>query len=135
MGEQNKYSSFLRYKINTLSLFLHFTELCSLPMNVQLMEVSSNNQLIFNWDLGEARLCPQLHYSIQASGCGICPNSTTSNSVTCTDLQVTEQRVCNFTVNIAGCDNKNGIRPNNHVEVALKGKSYNSYIYMYCNSS
>ena len=45
-----------------------------------------------------------IHYLITASNCGVCPQTVTNTTATCTNLQPsTEIRECRFSVQIVVC--------------------------------
>lgn len=56
------------------------------PQNIRLTGVK-DSELIFSWN--EAGICPSLSYNIVSRNCGVCPNSTSATSVTCTNFTLT----------------------------------------------
>ena len=51
------------------------------PDNVHLAQVTKN-ALTFQWDPVQS-ICSYIQYKVNAEGCGVCPNTTLSASVTC----------------------------------------------------
>ena len=58
-------------------------------------------------------------YNINASNCGACPNSTTSNAVTCSGIPV-DGSTCTFSIETEACGNITG-QGSNIVTVSPKG--------------
>ena len=73
------------------------------PPNVVNLTSITGRQISFNWT---SSLCSSIEYIIM-SDCGVCPASTNSSSVMCTDFQLptdSGDTECAFTVNSRVCD-------------------------------
>ena len=69
-------------------------------MNVSLNQVM-NRILRFTWD----SIHPFSSYKVNASNCGICPNTTSSNSISCIiDIKHSIQFKCSLAVQSMTCD-------------------------------
>ena len=66
------------------------------------------NGLTFSWE-NVALNCLSLSYGIDASGCGTCPSTTNSTSVTCFGIQLGgTAQTCNISVRAITCGNITG---------------------------
>lgn len=81
---------------------------------------ASQDQLVFTWTPAILS-CQAVHYIINSTNCGSCPNITTSTSVTCSDLGLTSNKtVCRLDVKTVVCDDLvSGIGQN--IQVITKG--------------
>ena len=79
--------------------------------DLQLVNVYTN-KLIFKWN--ESSQCSSLHYDINTTNCGNCPNHT-NNSVTCGEVftNSTRKDLCIFAVKTLACESS--------LNVTLKG--------------
>ena len=65
-------------------------------------------QLTFSWSPVSPG-CSAIYYNIQASNCGICPNTTNYTNVTCTNVLVNGSgSLCSFAVRTVVCQNITG---------------------------
>ena len=71
------------------------------PSDIDCQKVGSN-VVAFNWT-EVVHQCPYFRYIITATGCGDCPNTTTSTTVTCTNLSESDYSVCTFAVQTEAC--------------------------------
>ena len=78
--------------------------------------------LTFNWSQPLNLSCDAIHYNISASGCGVCPTST-STSVTCSDVTLSPNstRLCSLSVQPVVCDNIFG-NTSNTASITLESK-------------
>lgn len=88
-------------------MFIHTSLLSpdSLPSSrpfISLVSVESR-QLKFRWS-PVALECPEVHYTINASNCGICPTTTNHINVTCTDVP-SDGSICTFALKTVVCGN------------------------------
>ena len=76
------------------------------PSDVHITDVGLK-LLTFNWSQNLDLSCDAFHYSISATGCGVCPNSTSNTSVTCTDVALSpnSSMLCSFFVLPVVCGN------------------------------
>ena len=67
------------------------------------LERFERNQLVFVWN--EIYQCPYIQYVITAINCGMCPNTTTNTTITCTlaDTSTPANRTCMFAVQTELC--------------------------------
>ena len=90
------------------------------PDNIHLAQVSKN-ALMFQW--GELGVCPNsIGYKVNATNCGVCPNTTLSTSVTCvvSSMFTRNSSMCTLSVETTVCGNNRGNRSNT-VTAILKG--------------
>ena len=67
------------------------------------------------------QLCEAVHYVINSTNCGICPNITNSTYALCSDLDLTSnERVCSLGVKTVVCDDLVGENSQN-IQVITKG--------------
>ena len=91
----------------------------SSPSDLQLIGVAPQ-QLTFSWS-SVAPNCAAIHYNILAQHCGICPSTTSHNTVVCHDMEINGNVICSFAVQIVrSCDGIVG-NASNPVQVILKG--------------
>ena len=86
-------------------------------MNISLNAVNKG-ELHFSWN-PVTPMCSAIHYNINASNCGRCPIATNSTSVTCTDVEVDDEELCNFGVSTVVCSDVIGVQK--EVAVMLTG--------------
>ena len=98
---------------------MYFVDPYPPPNNVYLMEANSS-QLIFQWS-SVVPSCKAIHYYINASNCGHCPNVTNDTTVTCTSFSL-ENQICLLAIQTVVCDNITGSE-SRRVEVILRGMS------------
>ena len=98
------------------------------PRDIRLSSAKSG-QLTFTWE-PTSQHCHSLHYLINASGCGVCPNSTTSHAVTCHLPQHYHgsQQTCSFSVQAVVCGNVAG-RHSTAVQFNMTGWLFCSFCY------
>ena len=76
-------------------------------MNVSLTDVSPN-YLTFSWTQVQSS-CRILSYAIDSTNCGLCPSSSNSTTVNCTNFQLSSVRTeCRFAVSTVICENITG---------------------------
>ena len=102
-----------------------FLSICSVsypsPSNLQLIGVAPQ-RLTFSWN-SVAPNCAAIHYNIFAQDCGICPGTTSHNTVVCHDMEIIGKVICSFAVQIVrSCDGAVG-NTSNSIQVMLKGIS------------
>ncbi len=90
--------------------------------NVRLAQVSKN-ALIFQWE--PAGVCPDsIGYKVNATNCGVCPNTTLNTSLTCVVSGVftagKESTFCSVSVETTVCGINTGNR-SSAVTAILKG--------------
>ena len=84
------------------------------------------NQLIFVWsEVTTTSQCPYIQYVITAINCGICPNTTTITTITCTlvNTSISANQACMFAVQTEVCGYILGER-SEYVTVNLHGGEY-----------
>ena len=97
------------------------------PLDIHLASVRSGT-LLFRWS-AVANNCVPLYYDIDTT-CGLCPNSTSSTSVSCGVNVSHTTEVCSFAIRSVVCSNITG-RWSDPTNVTLKGKVYTiTYNYM-----
>ena len=100
------------------------------PMDLQLA-YDGPEQLIFKWN--KTAQCLSLRYEISATGCGICPNHTMNNNITCEEVSIetnsTEESLCMFAVKAVVCENNN--KTSSKINVTLKGSVYLNCVIVY----
>ena len=71
-------------------------------------ETVGSTQLVFTW----SSQCPHIQYVVTAVNCGICPNTTTNTTVTCTLVSESEPQNCPcfFAIQPEVCESISGIR-------------------------
>ena len=69
---------------------------------IRLVNVSTG-QLTFEWN--RPLQCSLMHYEINATGCGLCPDYTDRNNITCEEVHINETglRVCVISVKVLSC--------------------------------
>ena len=80
------------------------------PPNIYLISVS-HGQLIFNWTF-ISQDCPTLYHKVNSSGCGECPNISTSKSTVCRNYKLnvsTSPQLCLLSVESVVCDSLHGV--------------------------
>ena len=87
------------------------------PNDVQLI-ATNPMALVFIWSPPSGS-CPSLTYHIDAQNCGICQNSTTASTTTCTNF--TLSTVCTMKVYSITCGNLKSNSSSNVVRVDLTG--------------
>lgn len=92
------------------------------PDNVHLAQVSKN-ALTFQWEPG---ICPNsTGYKVNATNCGMCPNTTLSTSLTCVVSGVFTASIktafCSLSIETVACGINTGNRSST-VAALLKGK-------------
>ena len=98
------------------------------PTDISLTNVG-RAQLTFTWSHVSQR-CSALYYNVLTFNCGECPNTTTSNSITCHNVLVIPQNpphFCTLIVQSVVCGNINGI--NSEPLVILLQGQYSYYYY------
>ena len=87
------------------------------------MEANAS-QLVFQWESVEPS-CEAIHYFINASNCGHCPNVTNNTTVTCTGFFLLDMydQVCLLSVQTVVCGSITGNESRN-VQVTLRGMSH-----------
>lgn len=91
--------------IRTLGLFMYTAHVDHYPPpnGLTVTDVSSE-KISFTWNSTAPVCSSSIHYLITASNCGVCPQTVTNTSATCTNLQPsTEVRECRFSVQIVVC--------------------------------
>ena len=88
------------------------------------MEANSS-QLIFQWS-SVALSCEAVHFYINASNCGHCPNVTNDTTIRCTGFSLNQ--VCLLSVQTVVCDNITG-NESRRVEVILSGMFQITIVY------
>ena len=75
------------------------------PVNVSLTRANSTS-LSFSWD-PVSPSCSTIFYNISSTNCGLCPQSTSSTSATCSIMEQlsSEATTCSFTLQSVACDN------------------------------
>ena len=93
------------------------------PKDIHFTEANASlSQLVFQWEPVEPS-CEAVHYLINASNCGHCPNVTNDTTVTCTGFSLDMyDQVCLFSVQTVVCHNIIGNESGN-VQVTLRGMS------------
>ena len=102
--------------------FLFFADSFPPPKDIYVTEANAS-QLVFRWEPVEP-LCEAVHYLINASNCGHCPNVINDSTVTCTGFSLDMyDQVCLFSVRTVVCGNiiRNESRS---IQVTLRGMSY-----------
>ena len=90
-------------------------------MNVKLTEVSPEF-LTFSWTQVQSS-CQVLSYAIDTSNCGLCPSSSNSTTVNCTNFNLSDVRSeCRFAVSTVICGNITGASRESLVTIG--GTSY-----------
>jgi hypothetical protein len=91
------------------------------PSDVRVIDVGLQT-LIFNWSQPLNLSCDAIKYSISATGCGVCPNST-STSITCTDITLSSNStmLCSLSVQPVVCGNIVG-NTSNTASITLESK-------------
>ena len=75
------------------------------PDNISWIATCLQSDLAFNWSTVAPNYSQTaIHYSIFASNCGSCPNTTTHTTVTCTDVP-TDGNMCTFELQTVVCEN------------------------------
>ena len=92
------------------------------PSNIKL--AYNKGRLMLTWLPEPVFLsCPAVHYNINATNCGKCPDTTTSNNVTCIiDNTITLPQTCTLTLQSVVCGNVLGTY-SEPVTVIMKGLS------------
>ena len=89
------------------------------PSNVMLSQINSSH-ITFTWNLVSPD-CQALHYRINATNCGQCPNTANTNSVTCAiPTSIGFDQTCVLTVKAVVCGNASGI-PSEPLVFVMKG--------------
>ena len=75
-----------------------------LATEIRLLNVSTR-QLTFEWN--RPLQCSSVHYKISATGCGICPAYTFTNSIICEGVHIDMKglSVCTISVKVISCGN------------------------------
>ena len=79
---------------------------------------ANSDELIFQWNTVTPS-CEAIHYQINASNCGHCPNVTNDTTITCVDFSLDNQ-VCLLAVRTVVCDNITG-NESRSIQVTLRG--------------
>ena len=88
---------------------------------------------MFQWEPVEPS-CEAIHYLINASNCGHCPNVTNDTTVTCTGFTLDMyDQVCLLSVRTVVCHNITGNESGN-IQVTLRGISHFCYNYYKCDA-
>ena len=91
------------------------------PKNVHLAQMLSNH-LTFSWDYNNNSCCNHsVHYKI-ISDCGACPDSTTSNMITCS-ASVLKTISCKFAIQTVCCGIFGNISDDITINLFSKGTS------------
>ena len=98
--------------------FIIFIDPLPSPGKIMLSEVN-RNQLTFSWS-SASQNCSALHYNINATNCGECSETTTSNNVTC-NYNSNLPQICTLTIQTVVCGNIVGTT-SKPVAVLLKGR-------------
>ena len=109
-------------------VFFQHAEPFSPPNDIKISNIGRTH-LTFNWScVATSESCNVIIYNINASNCGICPNSTTSNAVTCSSIPV-DGSTCTFSIDTEVCNNITG-QGSNIVIVSPKGicKTFKNYL-------
>ena len=78
---------------------LYVMPIVSPPPTITLSEINTD-QLFFTWD----SIYTGVQYFVNASNCGVCPNSTYSNSVRCNFTNITSHLYeCSITIQTLVC--------------------------------
>ena len=74
------------------------------PSDVRMVDVGLQ-MFTFNWSQPLNLSCDAIHYNVSATGCGVCPDST-STSVICTDITLSpnSSMLCSLSVQPVICD-------------------------------
>ena len=89
------------------------------PSNVTLSKINSSH-LTFTWN-SVSPDCQAVHYKVNATNCGQCPNTADSNSVTCTiPTNIAFEQNCVLAVEAVVCGDVSGI-PSEPIVFAMKG--------------
>ena len=89
-------------------------------------------KLTFSWNAVRSS-CSAVVYTINSEpGCGICPNSSTFNTIDCVDYNITNEQSCSFVVQTVVCDDDVSSASN---ILTLRGTYNFMTLYMYmCKS-
>ena len=80
--------------------------------------------LMFTWNQLGPNL-PNVHYRVQATNCGVCPDTTNSTTVTCSNVQVSPSALqCTFNIRSVVCGQEVNSMADPAV-VNLKGNRHN----------
>ena len=82
---------------------------------------TNSSQLTFQWS-SVTTTCEAIHYHINASGCGHCPDVTNDTTISCRDFSLDNQ-VCLLAVKTVVCDNITG-NESRGIQVTLRGMSH-----------
>ena len=89
--------------------------------------VANAHQLEFQWS-SVTPSCEAVHYLINASNCGHCPDVTNDTTAICTDFALDKySQVCLLSVQTVVCDNIFG-NESSSVEVNLRGTHIMSHL-------
>ena len=95
------------------------------PPTITLSEINTD-QLTFTWNSIYANLSG-VQYFVSTSNCGVCPNTTYSNSVRCNSINITSNlHECSLTILTMVCG-RNGSGSDPFI-VTIKGQLNNSTI-------
>ena len=99
------------------------TEISYLPPNNVHVESNDSSHITFAWD-EVTNQCSSLQYIITAINCGVCPNTTAANNITCilSDISLHTNTTCLFAVQTEICGYLRGER--SQITVQLDGKYY-----------
>ena len=89
------------------------------PNKIHLAQVTKN-ALTFQWDPVQF-ICSYMQYKVNTEGCGVCPNTTLSESVTCAvnDILTNSNSVCTLFVETMVCEFQSNVSET--VTATLKG--------------
>lgn len=93
------------------------------PSGVHVEKVEMD-QLIFTWnEVVPLSQCPYIRYVITATNCGVCPNTTTNTTITCSSFSVSvhENTLCMLTVQTDVCGSLLGEK-SDHAIVNITGE-------------
>ena len=90
-------------------------------MRVQLINIH-DGELIFIWN-SILEECPSIHYMINSSNCGMCPDNTTTTTVTCTGAYdiYTTSTLCKINVQPLVCGDVYG-SSSDYLRVSIQSK-------------
>ena len=87
-------------------------------MSIYLMDINKH-QMTFSWNPVRLSSCQAEHYTINSTNCGNCPTTTNVTTATCTDLPISDESVCRFSVQSVICSDVVGAM--NNITITLKG--------------
>ena len=114
----------LNYYVRLDLIVFNYTEPLPPPDCVYLDDINETH-LSFHWSPVQSRddgyNCSNIVYKIIATNCGECPRSSTSLSVSCTNITIIGGEVCSFAIATEICGNITGDKSDS-ILISLEGE-------------